>query len=255
MERILKNKTVVITGGAMGIGYHIADKYLEEGAKTVIILDVNEREGMKSTGGLNAKYGDGKAAFIKCDVTKDLEEVSQKVFNEYKQVDVLVNNAGITSEKSIRKIMEINVIALVEWSMKFFEHMRKDRDGAGGTIINMGSGYSYHVDPYLAFYKATKHAVMGFTRTFGHQDNYQRFGVRAIILCPGLTNTTLGTSIDVWDEHRDIFPEFVKSQAVQEPEVVGEAAVKIFEDGESGSAWKVFDGKVNEVPVQPIQLE
>lgn len=247
MDKCLKDKVVVVTGSAEGIGYEIVDKYLTEGAKIVILLDINETKGEEAVSKLTAKHGDGKSVFIKCDVTKDLEEVTKNIFDKYKQVDVLVNNAGIVDEFSARRVMEINSTAVIEWSMKFWEHMRKDKSGHGGTIINIGSMYSYVVDPYLIFYKASKYSVMGFTRALGHADNFEKFGVRVVILCPGFTRTALVENPLCWEEQATEFAEFIALQSWQQVEEVGKAAVAIFKAAESGSAWKIIGGVLSEL--------
>ncbi|KOB52144.1 Alcohol dehydrogenase, partial [Operophtera brumata] len=178
----------------------------------------NEEKGAAAVVDLNSKYGDGKAVFIKCDVTKDLDDVSKKIFETYSQVDVLVNNAGTVDEKSARKTIELNSIALMEWSMKFWEHMRKDKGGLGGTILNIGSIYSFAIDPYVVFYKASKFAVQGFTTSLGHADNYKKFGVRLIIICPGFTYSALTDRQLCWDEHKEDFAKFVKNEKWQNAE-------------------------------------
>lgn len=246
MERSLKCKVAVITGGAEGIGYAIASHILKSQAKTVIILDISEAKGNAAVNNLNSMHGEGKAKFIKCDVTKDLDEVSKNIFEVYKQVDVLVNNAGIVNEGSARKTIEVNTIAVMEWSMKFWEHMRKDNGGNGGTIINIASIYSFIVDPYCVFYKASKFAVQGFTRSLGHEYNYKKFGVRLVVICPGFTYSSLTERQLCWAEHSEDFKEYVKTHEWQNPEEVGKAAVSVFQNAESGSSWKIVGGELTE---------
>lgn len=244
----LENKLVVITGGAQGIGYEIASNFLKQRAKTVLILDINEAKGLAAINDLNSEHGKGRADFIKCDVTKDLDEVSKKIFESYGRVDVLVNNAGSVDETSARKTLELNAIALIEWTMKFWEQMRTDKGGSGGTIINVGSIYSFIIDPYLVFYKASKFAVQGFTRSLGHENNYKKFGVRLLVIFPGYTYSPLTERQHLcWDEHSDEFTKFLETQEWQDAQEVGKAAVTIFQDGRSGSSWKIAGGKLSEV--------
>lgn len=240
MAKDLKNKVVVITGGAEGIGFEIADNYLKKQAKTVILLDINEKQGVDAVKKLTTKYGNGKAVFIKCDVTKDLDAVSKKILDSFKQVDVLINNAGILNDKAIRKTIDINVTAVIEWSQKFWEHMRKDKEGNGGTIINLASIYGYRIDQFLPAYQASKFAVMGFTKSLGHEYNYKKSGVRVVAICPGFTETKLTSQPDGWDDLAvDDFKDFLDGNSWQKVEVVGKAAVDIFEKGDSGSAWLI----------------
>ncbi|XP_026753537.2 15-hydroxyprostaglandin dehydrogenase [NAD(+)]-like [Galleria mellonella] len=251
MARELKNKVIVITGAAEGLGLIMAEVFLEKGAKTVVILDINEKLGADAARSLNSKYGDGKAAFFKCDVIADLETISKKLFDTYKTVDVLVNNAGILDDFAVKKTIYINVLALIEWSNKFWEHMRKDKGGKGGTIINLASIYGFRVDQFLPVYQASKFAVMGFTRSLGHKYNYERSGVRVVAICPGFTVTKLTTEVKASDEQvvqRD-WEAFLKGNLWQKPESVGKAAAEIYERADSGTAWLIEGGKpIVEVP-------
>lgn len=244
MEKILKNKVVVITGGAAGIGYEIADQYLKKDAKVTILLDIDEKQGTEAAKTLCTKYGANKAVFIKCDVTKDSETVSTKIFDTYNTVDVLVNNAGLHKEKLGKKTIETNVWALIDWSLKFWEHMRTDKNGKGGTIINLASIYGFRVDQYIPIYQASKFAVMGFTKSLGHAYNYERSGVRVVAICPGYTETNLIAEPTTWDDAcLADYQTFMKKQLWQKVDSVGKAAVEVFEKANSGTAWVIEGAK------------
>lgn len=251
MAKDIRNKTIVITGGAIGIGFEIASRYLEKGAKSVILLDINEKEGNEAVKALTSKYGANKTHFLKCDVTADLESVSKNIFEKFKTVDVLVNNAGVLDDTSAKKTISINVTALIEFSMKFWEHMRKEKGGSGGTIINLASIYGFRVDQYLPTYQASKFAVIGFTKSLGHKYNFERTGVRVVAICPGFTETKLTSNPKTWPDQQwqtDLFV-FLKGQSWQKVEDVGKAAVEVFECADSGTAWLIEGGKpVVQVP-------
>ncbi|KPJ12399.1 15-hydroxyprostaglandin dehydrogenase [NAD+] [Papilio machaon] len=241
MTEVLKDKTIVITGGAVGIGYAIAESFLQNNPKVVIILDVNEEFGTEASKKLSSKYGKKKAVFLKCDVTTDLEVIFNRIIEEYRNVDVLVNNAGMLNDSAVKKTIDVNMIALMEWSLKFWEHMRKDKSGNGGTIINMASIYGYRIDPYVPIYHASKFAVMGFTKSLGHVKNFAKFGVRMVAICPGFTETALTRDMITWNP--DVMKEFnayAKTQPWQKPERVGEVAVEVFKKADSGTAWSIL---------------
>ncbi|XP_064071963.1 15-hydroxyprostaglandin dehydrogenase [NAD(+)]-like [Vanessa tameamea] len=245
MARDLKNKVVVITGGAVGIGYEIADRYLQKGAKVTVLLDIDDRQGTEAAKSLCTKHGANRAVFMKCDVTKDLEPVSNKIIETYKTVDVLINNAGILNDQLGKKTIDINVWALIEWSMKFWEHMRTDKNGKGGTIINLASIYGFRVDQYFPIYHASKFAVMGFTKSLGHAYNFNRSGIRVLGICPGFTETKLTADPKTWDDQclGNDFGVFVKKQLWQKVDSVGKAAVDVFEKANSGTAWLIEGAK------------
>nr|XP_021193431.2 15-hydroxyprostaglandin dehydrogenase [NAD(+)] [Helicoverpa armigera] len=243
MARDLTDKVVMITGGAEGIGYEIADNYLQKGAKITILLDINETLGAEAVKKLTAKHGNNKAAFLRCDVTEDMKTVSKWIFDSYK-VDILVNNAGILNDRAVKKTIDINVTAVAEWGLAFWDHMRKDKGGNGGTIINLASIYGYRVDQFLPVYQASKFAVMGFTKSLGHVANFERTGVRVIAICPGFTETKLTDQPATWEMGQDNeFGKFLKAQLWQKVEAVGKAAVDIYQKANSGTAWLIEGGK------------
>ncbi|CAH0397748.1 unnamed protein product [Chilo suppressalis] len=246
MERNLKNKKVVITGGARGIGYSTADTFLEKGARLVIILDINEKQGQASAETLKSKYGEDKVEFYKCDVTSDLDPVTNKIFDKHKYIDVLVNNAGTSNEYMIQKTIAINVTAVMEWSVKFFERMRKDKGGNGGTVINIASIYGFRVDPFIPIYQGSKFAVMGFTRSYGHPYRYEKYGVRVVAVCPGYTHTMLTLKTKMNDDpsvQKDFEDMLEKTTSWQEVEAVSSAIAEVFEKGNSGTAWLIEGSK------------
>lgn len=243
MEREIKDKIAIVTGGADGLGYNIAEKYLKNGAKVVIILDNNETKGIEAVKALNAIDVNGKAVFIKCDVNKDLNKITRTILKTYNRIDVLVNNAGILDENNIRNMCEVNLIALMEWSIVFWEHMRMDKGGSGGTIVNMASMAGLLVDPFTISYKAVNAAVISFTKSLGHEYNYKKTGVRAVVMCPGLTHTSMTTRQICWNDHAEGFNRLSKVLPWQEPDAVGDAAVNIFKTAESGTSWLIVGGK------------
>ncbi|XP_059061339.1 15-hydroxyprostaglandin dehydrogenase [NAD(+)]-like [Achroia grisella] len=249
MSRELSNKTAVITGGAQGIGLAVAEEFLKKSVKIVILLDFDETTGAKAAETLNTEYGENKAAFIKCDVTADLEVVSKLIFDKYGTVDILVNNAGIVCESIPKKCIAVNATAVIEWTLKFWENLRKDKGGNGGTIINMGSIYSSRIDPFCPVYTASKFAVLGFTKSLGLDYHYAKTNVRVIAVCPGFTKTKI-TNIKGEDEElqRD-FENYLRTKVQwQTSDAVGRAAVEAFESADSGTAWLIEGNR----PIQKI---
>lgn len=235
----LKDKVVLITGGANGIGLAIADKFLQKGAKLAILLDIDDDQGQKSAKNLCSKHGANKAVFMKCDVTKDLELVFTEVMKAYKTVDVLVNNAGVADENS-KNTISINVQALIDLSLKYWEYNRKDKGGNGGTIINLASMLGFRIIPYLPIYQASKFAVFGFTKSLGHSYNFNKSGVRVVAVCPGFTDTELAAKFQNFD--RELY-DYSQTQPWQTADAVANAAAEVFEKAASGTAWFIEGGK------------
>jgi len=164
--RGLENKRVVITGGASGIGFATAVRFLDEGAK-VVILDRDREAGAKLATELP-----GLAKFIPCDVS-DLDQV-QNAIGEAIQVvggiDVLINNAGISirhafldiTREEWEKVLGVNLNGVFWVAQTVARHMLENH---GGVILNMGStngimGYENYSD-----YNASKAGVIELTKS------------------------------------------------------------------------------------------
>ncbi|XP_023943578.2 15-hydroxyprostaglandin dehydrogenase [NAD(+)] [Bicyclus anynana] len=240
MDRDVKGKVAVITGGADGLGLAMVKSFLQKGAKLVISLDINEEQGKASEAALKSEYGNDRVVFYKCNVQTDLEAIFDKIIAEYKAIDILINNAGVLDELNIRRTIEVNTIALMEWTMKFYEQMRTDKGGKGGTIINVSSIYGFRVLPYIPYYHGSKFAVIGFSKSIGHEDNFKKSGVRVVTLCPGLTHTNMANYPKIKED--DMIPEFktcLLAHDWQDPVDIGRGTVEIFEKADTGTVWLV----------------
>jgi meso-butanediol dehydrogenase/(S,S)-butanediol dehydrogenase/diacetyl reductase len=187
--RGLKGKRVLITGGAGGIGRATAVRFLEEGAR-VVILDLNEPACHQLEEDLAELSGT-----IVADVS-DSDDVS-RAFDELADclggLDVLINNAGISfrhsftdiSAREWRKVMDVNLNGV------FFvaqQAARQMLDGAGGVILNMGSTNGLMGYPYYADYNASKAGVIELTRSMALE---LAPTVRVNAVCPGFILTPM----------------------------------------------------------------
>ncbi|MEI6102062.1 MAG: SDR family oxidoreductase, partial [Eubacteriales bacterium] len=139
---MLIEKVALITGAARGIGAECAMRFAEEGAK-VIIIDMDEARGTRTAEGLCAK---GQGAFFKADVSneEEVEALFQKIKKEYGKIDILMNNAGITSTRTIfeesmqswDKIMNVNLKGAFLCTREAFLIMLEN---GFGKVINMAS--------------------------------------------------------------------------------------------------------------------
>ena len=239
MDREVNGKIVVVTGGAQGLGLAMVNSFLQHGAKLAIILDINEEAGEQATADLKTNYSN-KVVFYKCNVVTDLDKIYDLIIKNHQQVDVLINNAGIFDELNIKRTIDINTTAVLEWSMKFYEHMRIDKGGNGGTIINVSSIFGYRIMAYLPYYQASKFAVLGFSKSLGHVTNFKKTGVRVVALCPGSVNTNITANLVI--REKDLLPDFLaelKTYEWQKSTAIGAGAVEIFQKADSGTAWVV----------------
>jgi NAD(P)-dependent dehydrogenase (short-subunit alcohol dehydrogenase family) len=195
----MKNKTVIITGAASGIGRATALLFAQHGA-SVVISDIQEAEG-KATAESIATAG-GIASFFKTDVSRpeDMEALVAFAVKTYGTLDVAVNNAGIGGElnpiadmsiEGWQKVISINLNSLF-YGMKYqIQAMLK---GGGGSIVNISSILGAVGFAGSAGYSAAKHGVIGLTQTAALE--YAAHNIRINAVGPGFIDTPLLKALD-----------------------------------------------------------
>lgn len=195
----MKNKTVIITGAASGIGKATATLFAKQGAN-VIVSDIQESEG-------NAVVKDiitagGKASFFKTDVSKpeEMEALVNFAVKTYGKLDVAVNNAGIGGElnpiadmsiEGWQKVIAVNLNSLF-YGMKYqIQAMLKS---GGGSIVNISSILGAVGFAGSAGYTAAKHGVVGLTQTSALEYSAQNIRINAV--GPGFIDTPLLNALD-----------------------------------------------------------
>ncbi|XP_063894859.1 15-hydroxyprostaglandin dehydrogenase [NAD(+)]-like [Helicoverpa armigera] len=251
-----KDKTFLITGGASGLGAEYAQAFLQHGAKRVAILDIAVEVGKATAERLNKSHPD-KAVFISCDVSKeeDIAAAFAAALAQLKQIDVIINNAGIMVDapNMWRTACDVNWQGVVSFSLKGINHMRKDEGGAGGTIVNIASIAAISRAGALPIYYGSKIAVLHFSQCISEKPFFENTGVRVLTMCLGGTDTPLMQNLGARSYDRKL-GEFiaakVKNDGVtfQKVESGVKAMVDMFSIGTPGSIWLSIDNK----PVQDI---
>lgn len=225
-----KNKTVIITGSGSGIGRSTAVLFARQGAN-VVVSDINENSGKKTVDIINEK--NGNAIFIKCDVTKynEVEHLMKGAIKHFGSIDIAVNNAGIGGKALARTVEHPfddwdNVIAVnqtgVFYCMKLeIEQMLKQ---GGGAIINIASIAGLRGLPNNLSYVASKHAVVGMTKTAALE--YARNNIRVNAVCPVFTHSALFQQLlDSKEGLGEKLKKGIPLGRFGEPEEIGEAII------------------------------
>ena len=181
----LKDKVALITGGGGGIGRETAIALSKAGAKVILFGGRKELE-LQKTAELIDKNG-GKCKFIAGDLTdlKILSEVFDKVTLDEQKIDILINNAGVAhntefekvTENQFDSIMKINVKVPYFLTQKALPLLRKS-DGA--SIINITSVVAHAGYENQSVYTASKHALLGFTKSLATELHKEDIRVHAI---------------------------------------------------------------------------
>ena len=205
--RGLENKNVLVTGGARGIGAATATRFLEEGAR-VVVLDSDEdglhtiQEELPSLSGiLNADVSDAQA------VRKAFERLDEML----DRLDVLINNAGISQRKSVLEITtnDWNAVLDVNLSGAFFvaqQAARRMLEKGRGVILNMGSTNALRGYPHYAAYNVSKAGVVELTRSLALELAPQ---IRVNSVCPGYILTPM--------QEAEYTPEMLRASEAKVP--------------------------------------
>ncbi|MBN2225214.1 MAG: SDR family oxidoreductase [Deltaproteobacteria bacterium] len=182
-----KDKVVIVTGGASGVGRELS-KALAYGGAVVVVADINLEGANKTVSEIKA--GGASATAAKLDVTKeaDFKRLVEKTAREHKRLDMIFNNAGIivvgdmrdVTIEHFRRIVDVNLWGAINGTMSAYPLMVKQ---GFGHIVNTASVAGLVPYPTGVPYSTTKHAIVGLSTSLRAEG--KGLGVKVSVVCPG----------------------------------------------------------------------
>jgi NAD(P)-dependent dehydrogenase (short-subunit alcohol dehydrogenase family) len=199
MARELEGKVGLVTGGTSGIGRETAVLFAKAGAK-VVIAGRREVEGNETVELIRTSGGDG--LFVRTDASKasEVDMLVQRTVAQFGRLDVAFNNAGIEgaraaitrqSEEDFDRTIATNLKGV--WLCLKYEIQQMLKQGGGGAIVNMASILGLVGSVGVAAYSASKHGVIGLTKTAALEN--AKSGIRINAVCPAFVETPMADRI------------------------------------------------------------
>ena len=191
---MLKGKVAVVTGGTRGIGFATVKKFLENEAKVVLLGSKQEtvEKAIKELKQINSSY-EVIGFYTNLSSKEEMDEVFKKVKEIYGHIDILINNAGISSKTKIEdytdeeyeKITNLNIKSVFNCSKEIIPYLKETK----GVILNTSSMVSIYGQPSGVMYPTTKFAVNGITKSLARE--LAPYGIRVNAVAPGIINTDM----------------------------------------------------------------
>ncbi|WP_144153139.1 L-iditol 2-dehydrogenase [Paraburkholderia sp. BCC1885] len=215
----LKDKIAIVTGAAAGIGEAVVRRYLDEGAKLVVVDVKPQAELEKTYSGIPAE----RIVLLQADVTKreGIESIVRTAVERFGRIDILFNNAAIFDMRPLldesweifERIFAVNVKGMFFLLQRVAQQMVEQ--GGGGKIVNMASQAGRRGEALVSHYCASKAAVISYTQSAALALAPHRINVNGI--APGVIDTPMWKDVDA------LFARYENRPVGEKKRLVGEA--------------------------------
>jgi 3-oxoacyl-[acyl-carrier protein] reductase/7-alpha-hydroxysteroid dehydrogenase len=196
---MLENKIAIITGGTRGIGYETVRTFLQNKAKVILFGSRKETvdKAVNSLKEENPNY-EVLGLYPNLSNENEVKNAYQLIKEKYGKIDILINNAGISSstpltnytEEEYNKIIDLNIKSVFVCSKNIIPYMEEQKEG---VIINTSSMVSIYAQPSGCLYPASKFAINGLTKSLARELAPKNIRVNAV--APGITETDMVSSL------------------------------------------------------------
>jgi 3-oxoacyl-[acyl-carrier protein] reductase len=197
---LLQGKVCVITGAARGIGYEIARVFAENGAEVALI-------DMKFDDNFHFPYGEYRTYELNVVDSEATKNVIKNIVDDFKKIDVLVNNAGITRDNLLLRMKEEEWDSVIAVNLKGVFNVTKAAlryllKSGEGSVINISSVTGLNGNPGQTNYAASKAGVIGFTKALARELAAKKLRVNAV--APGFIKTAMTDKLTEEQKNRII---------------------------------------------------
>ena len=203
LSRSVEGKVALITGSGSGMGRATSYVFAEAGAK-VVVSDINEKQIEEVSSEINSSNGTCLKQILDVTNQENINEVIANVIKEFGQLDILINNAGISIpttnddenyEENWDRTFDVLLkgqVNLIRAALPFI------RESDCGRIVNISSTEGLGATPRISPYTSAKHGVIGLTRSLAAELGSQ--GITVNCICPGPINTAMTAAIPIEDK-------------------------------------------------------